>query len=272
MPWVRWPPEVNSNREHALVDEALAQRLPLLRRQEPRVPHPLLLEEQLLDALGEDRREGDEVGVGAAVRLYVRVVRPEQLLSQRRRGSLDRVDVLAACVPALPRGALRVLVRHPLAHCQLDGQRAVVLARDQLQRVSLVLEFAADRRRHLRRHASSLTERPSSGCASTRYRALSTGELPSFGVSYVLTQVSPMWWNRTPPRYSPLGDFGRPGDLVQLDADCVLRGDQIGVFVGVKVRAEHQRFRVVAVIVVSFRAVSQAIDDDHRSGRVVCTL
>src|SRR5680860_1931 len=28
--------------------------------------------------------------------------------------------------------------------------------------------------------------------ASTRYRALSTGELPSFGVSYVLTQVSPM--------------------------------------------------------------------------------
>ncbi|HWW66765.1 MAG TPA: pyruvate kinase, partial [Solirubrobacterales bacterium] len=50
--------------------------------------------------------------------------------------------------------------------------------------------------------ASSLTERPSSTCASTRYRAFSTGELPSFGVSYVLTQVSPMWWNRTPP--SPL--------------------------------------------------------------------
>ncbi len=41
--------------------------------------------------------------------------------------------------------------------------------------------------------ASSATERPSTRCASTRYRAFAIGELPSLGVSYVSTQVSPIY-------------------------------------------------------------------------------
>ena len=59
---------------------------------------------------------------------------------------LDGVDVLAAGVEPVPDGALGVLVGQPGAHGQQHGGRGVVLAGDQLERISLVGKLFARRR------------------------------------------------------------------------------------------------------------------------------
>ena len=63
-----------------------------------------------LDAVGEDRPEGDQVGVDAGVRLGVGVLGAEQLAGVLGGERLDGVDVLAAGVEAVADGALGVLV------------------------------------------------------------------------------------------------------------------------------------------------------------------
>ena len=84
------------------------------------------------DPGAEDRPEGDEVGVGAAVRLGVGVVGSEQLAGAGVGQVLDRVDVVAAGVEPTVRDALGVLVGQQVAHGALRGERRIVLAGDQL--------------------------------------------------------------------------------------------------------------------------------------------
>ena len=98
-----------------------------------------------LDPGGQDRPVRDEVGVDAGVWLDVGVRRTEQLLGVLGGYRLDGVDVLAAGVEAVPDGALGVLVGEPGAHGEQHRGRGVVLAGDQLQRISLIGKLFARR-------------------------------------------------------------------------------------------------------------------------------
>ena len=99
-----------------------------------------------LDPGGQDRPVGDQIGVDARVRLDVGVRRAEQLAGVLGGHALDGVDVLAAGVEAVPDGAFGVLVGQPAAHGQQHGGRGVVLAGDQLERITLVGKLFACRR------------------------------------------------------------------------------------------------------------------------------
>ena len=66
------------------------------------------------------------------MRLDVGVLGAEQLAGERRSFALDDVDVVAAGVEAVPGIALGVLVGEQVAVGQLDGERAEVLAGDEL--------------------------------------------------------------------------------------------------------------------------------------------
>ena len=125
---------VERHAEQPLVAELVAQRLPVGLGQLVDVLGAEPLERGRLDAVGQDRPEGDEVGVDARVRLHVGVRRAEQLAGVLGRERLDGVDVLAAGVEAVADRALGVLVGEPGAHREQHGGRGVVLARDQLQR------------------------------------------------------------------------------------------------------------------------------------------
>ena len=122
-----------------------------------------LLERGRLDQLGQDRPEGDQVRVDARVRLDVGVRGAEQLAGVLGGQRLDRVDVLAAGVEAVPDRPLGVLVREPVAHRQQHRRRGVVLARDQLQRLALVGELGPDRVRDPRLDRADDVERAAVG-------------------------------------------------------------------------------------------------------------
>ena len=136
---------VQRHAQQALVAELVAQRLPVLLAQLVDVLGAELLQGRGLDAVGEDRPEGDQVGVDARVRLDVGVRRPEQLARVLGRDRLDGVDVLAAGVEPVPDRALGVLVAEPGAHGQQHRRRGVVLAGDQLERGPLVGQLLAGR-------------------------------------------------------------------------------------------------------------------------------
>ena len=85
-----------------------------------------------LDPRPQDGPEGDEVGVGAAVRLGIGVGRAEELAGPLVGQVLDRIDVVAAGVEPVMRDPLGVLVGQEVAHGALGGQGRVVLAGDQL--------------------------------------------------------------------------------------------------------------------------------------------
>ncbi|SLC63022.1 Uncharacterised protein [Mycobacteroides abscessus subsp. massiliense] len=72
------------------------------------------------------------------MRLRVCVRRAKQLAGMLGGQRLHGVDVLATGVEAVTDGALGVLVREPGAHGQQHSRRGVVLAGDQLQRITLV--------------------------------------------------------------------------------------------------------------------------------------
>ena len=136
---------VQRHAEQPLVAELVAQRLPVRVGQLVDVLGAVLLEPGPLDAVGQDRPEGDQVGVDAGVRLGVGVLGAEQLAGVLGGDRLDGVDVLAAGVEAVADGALGVLVAEPGAHGQQHGRRGVVLARDQLERAALVDQLLAGR-------------------------------------------------------------------------------------------------------------------------------
>ncbi len=132
--------------EQPLVAELGAQALPVRLRQVVDVLGAELGQAGCLDAGGQDGPVRDEVGVDARVRLGVGVGRPEQLAGVFGGEGLDGVDVLAARVEAVPDGALGVLVGEPGAHGQQHRGRRVVLAGDQLERITLVGKLFARRR------------------------------------------------------------------------------------------------------------------------------
>ena len=134
---------VEGHAEHPLVAERAAQRdqssslrsLTCFRRPS---------QGRRLDAVGEHRPEGDEVGVDARVRLHVGVRGAEERFGMVGGQRFDGVDVLAAGVEAVADRALGVLVAEPGAHGEQHRRRGVVLAGDELQRGALVGELVAD--------------------------------------------------------------------------------------------------------------------------------
>ena len=134
---------VERHAQQALVAELVAQRLPVGLGQLVDVLGLQPLQVGRLDPVGQDRPEGDEVGVDARVRLHIGVRRPEQLAGVLGGQRLDGVDVLAGGVEAVADGALGVLVAEPGAHRQQHGRRGVVLRGDQLERTSLVGQLLA---------------------------------------------------------------------------------------------------------------------------------
>jgi hypothetical protein len=129
---------VQGHAERPLVAELVPQGLPLLLGQVVDALDAHLGELGQLDAVRQDRPEGDEVRVDPGVGLRVGVVGPKQLPGVLGRDGLDGVDVLAGGVEAVPHGALGVLVAEPAAHGEQHGRGGVVLRRDQLQRAPLV--------------------------------------------------------------------------------------------------------------------------------------
>src|SRR5205809_7584699 len=94
--------------------------------------------------MGEDRPEGDEVRVDAAVGLDVGVLGAEERLRQLDGARFDGVDVVAAGVEAVAGRALGVLIAEPVAHREEDGGRGEVLAGDELEVRTLVGELLPD--------------------------------------------------------------------------------------------------------------------------------
>ena len=101
----------------------------------------------------EHRHVGGVVGLGACVRLHVRVLGAEQLLGAVDRQLLGDVHLLAAAVVAAPGIALGVLVRQDRAGGLEHRLGDEVLRGDHLERVLLAVELAlqhlGDRRIHL---------------------------------------------------------------------------------------------------------------------------
>ena len=150
---------VQGHPEEALVAELVAQLLPVGLGELVDVLGTEPLERGRLDPVGEDRPEGDQVGVDAGVRLRIGVRRPEQLARVLGGQRLDGVDVLAGGVEAVADRALGVLVAEPGAHREQHGGRGVVLGGDQLQRRALVGQLLACGLRHTRLHGGDHLER-----------------------------------------------------------------------------------------------------------------
>ena len=135
---------VERHPHHLLAAELAAKRLPVFGGEVAHVLGVQALEFGRLDAMGEDRPEGDEVGVDAAVGLDVGVLGAEERLRQLDGARLDGVDVVAAGVEAVAGRALGVLIAEPVAHREEDGGRGEVLAGDELEVRTLVGELLAD--------------------------------------------------------------------------------------------------------------------------------
>ena len=150
---------VERHPEQALVAELVAQLLPVGLGELVDVLRAELLQGGRLDPVGQDRPEGDQVGVDARVRLRIGVRRPEQLARVLGGERLDGVDVLAGGVEAVTDRALGVLVAEPGAHRQQHRRRGVVLRGDQLQRGALVGELLACGLRHTGLHRGDHLER-----------------------------------------------------------------------------------------------------------------
>jgi hypothetical protein len=147
---------VKGHAEQALIAELVPQRLPVGVGQALEVLGPEPLQRRGLDPPGQNRPEGDQVGVDAAVGLDVGVVAAEQALGQLHGPALDGVDVLAAGVEAVARRALGILVREPVAHGEQGGRGGEVLRGDQLEVGPLVGQLGrhggGDLGRHLADH------------------------------------------------------------------------------------------------------------------------
>ena len=89
----------------------------------------------------QERKIYGEVRLRAGMRLHVRMLGAEQLTCAVARNVFHDVDVLAAAVIAVPRIALRVLVRQHRAHRRHNGRRDDVFGGNQLQIAALALEL-----------------------------------------------------------------------------------------------------------------------------------
>jgi hypothetical protein len=90
------------------------------------------------------------VGLGAGVRLDVRVRGSEECLDAVDGDAFDLVDVFAAAVVAAARVALGVLVREHRPLSFHDGRGGVVLRGDHLQALALPGQFGVDESGDLR--------------------------------------------------------------------------------------------------------------------------
>jgi hypothetical protein len=145
--------------EQPLVQELVPERLPVGVGDVGHVLLAKLRQPRPLDGGGEDREERDQVGVGAGVWLHVHVLGAEQLAAEVGGLTLDRVDVVAPGVEAVPRIPLGVLVGQQVALRQLHRDGAEVLAGDQLQVGPLVAQLLDDRVGDGRRHAGDHVQR-----------------------------------------------------------------------------------------------------------------
>src|SRR5689334_1008158 len=78
------------------------------------------------------------------MRLYVRVLRTEQLLRAVDGDLLHLVDELAAAVVPLAREPFSVLVRERRAHGLEHSRRHEIFAGDELEALELTLDFPID--------------------------------------------------------------------------------------------------------------------------------
>ena len=123
-------------------DEAIEDAAGVHRRPVGEVPTVVEAEPEDRVARLEQRLVHAHVGVGAGMRLHVRVLGAEQLLGALDGERLDVVDDRVAAVVALARISLGVLVGEHRSHGAHHGRRREVLAGDELQAAGLTLELA----------------------------------------------------------------------------------------------------------------------------------
>ena len=186
---------VQRHAEHPLVAQLAAQREPVgLGEVVDLAGLGLACSAGDLHPVGQDRPEGDQVGVDARVRLHVRVRGAEELPGVLGGERLDGVDVLAAGVEAAPDGALGVLVAEPVAHRQQGGGGGVVLAGDELERLALVGQLRGDGVGDPRLHGADHLQRAAEGgglgvrrrghaTSSRRAKAQALGRRPHDGAA-----------------------------------------------------------------------------------------
>ena len=92
----------------------------------------------------QEREERRRVRLCSRMRLYVGVLRTEQLLRAVDGDLLHLIDELATAIIPLAGQALRVLVRERRAHGLEHGRRYEVLAGNELEALELTLDFPID--------------------------------------------------------------------------------------------------------------------------------
>ena len=123
----------------------MSQRVPVGVGDLGRVQLAQTLQRRGLHGGRQDRQERHQVGVGTRMRLHVHVLGAEQLAAQVGAFGLDRVDVVATGVESVSGIPLGVLVGEEIALGELHGERAEILAGDQLEIGALVGELLGDR-------------------------------------------------------------------------------------------------------------------------------
>ena len=177
----------------------------------------------------EQREEHREVGRRAGVRLHVGVLGAEDLLAAVDGELLDLVDHVAAAVVARARQPLRVLVGEHGAGGLEDGAAGEVLAGDELERLLLADELAAQQLVELgvevvERLAPPLAaDGAQAGSSSSRSATRCSCRPPSNGVSSqtsVIAQASSSL-RRRPPEAQHVAVVVAAGDLRVVGREAV---------------------------------------------------
>ena len=116
------PTGVESHAHHALRVQLVTQLVPAHGIEVVHMTHSSLVEEWLLDSVGENGPVGHQVGVDARMRLDVGVLGAEERLGMAGSQRLDPVDHLASGIETMAGDALGVLVGKPVTHGEQHGR------------------------------------------------------------------------------------------------------------------------------------------------------
>ena len=110
------PTGVESHAHHALGVQLITEVFPAHGVEVVHVTHSSLVEERLLDSVGQDGPVGHQVGVDPRMRLDVGVLGAEERFGMVGSQRLDPVNHLASGIETMAGGAFGVLVGQPVTH------------------------------------------------------------------------------------------------------------------------------------------------------------